>query len=144
MEQMYSCPNCGAQIAFGIPSCPNCRAPLNWPSQPEAQPPPGYQQQQRQGQGTKMRKIIGWTVTIIGGFYPVLLVSIALDGCITGDGLPPINWLLLGISIVLVGIGGSLIGDLPDVKGSKGVCSKCGAQNKPDYRFCGSCGAKLS
>jgi len=45
MQQMYSCPKCGAQVVFGTPACPNCRTPLNWPSQPQAQPPPGYQQQ---------------------------------------------------------------------------------------------------
>lgn len=66
-----------------------------------------------------MRKIIGWAATIIGGFYIALLGAIALDGCITGEGLPTINWLLLGISIVLVGIGTGLRGGNQDVKGSQ-------------------------
>jgi predicted amidophosphoribosyltransferase len=23
------------------------------------------------------------------------------------------------------------------------ICSKCGSQNQPDYKFCGNCGMKL-
>ena len=142
MQQMYSYPNCGAQVAFGVRFCTGCGTTLNWPTQQQTQPPP-VSQQQRRGQGTKMRKIIGWAVTIIGGFYIALLGAFALDCCITGE-FPPVNWLLLSISIVLVGIGTVLRGGNQDGKGSQGVCSKCGAQNKPGLRFCGSCGAKLS
>jgi len=49
MQQMYSCPTCGAQIVFGTPSCPNCRTPLNWPSQQQIQTTPVYEQQRQPG-----------------------------------------------------------------------------------------------
>lgn len=29
-QQMYQCPYCGAQIAYGVTSCPNCRNFINW------------------------------------------------------------------------------------------------------------------
>ena len=56
MKQMYQCPQCGAQVAFGTPSCPNCRIQLNWPTQqqpppPQYQQPSQYQQPQQPGGG---------------------------------------------------------------------------------------------
>jgi len=45
--QMYQCPRCGAQVAFGTRFCGNCRTQLNWPTQ-QQQPPPQYQQQYQQ------------------------------------------------------------------------------------------------
>ncbi|TSA58194.1 zinc ribbon domain-containing protein [bacterium] len=59
MEQMYSCPGCGAQVAFGVRFCTNCGTTLNWPTQQQTQPPPVYQQQQRRGQGYKMMEKAG-------------------------------------------------------------------------------------
>lgn len=40
MQQMYSCPNCRAQVAYGQTYCANCNTVLNWPSSPT---PPQYQ-----------------------------------------------------------------------------------------------------
>jgi hypothetical protein len=55
--QMYQCPRCGAQVAFGVRFCGNCQTPLNWPTQQQPQPPqqpyqqtPQYQQQPPQYQ----------------------------------------------------------------------------------------------
>jgi len=45
MQQMYSCPNCGAQVAFGVKFCTGCGTPLNWPAQQQTQPLPSNQQQ---------------------------------------------------------------------------------------------------
>jgi len=44
MQQRYSCPNCGAQVALGVKFCPNCGTSLNWPTQQQTQPPPVYRQ----------------------------------------------------------------------------------------------------
>jgi hypothetical protein len=41
MQQMYYCPNCSAQVAWGQPYCTNCNAVLTWPS---AQTQGQYQQ----------------------------------------------------------------------------------------------------
>ncbi len=51
MQQMYSCPNCGTQVAFGVKFCPNCGTPLNWPTQQGIQPPARYEQQEAGGWG---------------------------------------------------------------------------------------------
>jgi hypothetical protein len=32
MQQMYSCPNCRAPVAYGQPYCTNCNAVLTWPT----------------------------------------------------------------------------------------------------------------
>lgn len=48
MQQMYSCPNCGAPVAFRVKSCGNCGTELNWLNQRQMQPPLSYQQQQTQ------------------------------------------------------------------------------------------------
>ena len=40
MQQMYSCPNCKAPVAYGQTSCANCNTVFNWPSSPT---PPQYQ-----------------------------------------------------------------------------------------------------
>jgi len=40
MQQVYSCPNCRAQVAYGQTYCANCNTVLNWPSSPT---PPQYQ-----------------------------------------------------------------------------------------------------
>lgn len=34
MQQMYSCPNCGAQVTYGQPDCHNCGMSFNWPTAP--------------------------------------------------------------------------------------------------------------
>ncbi|MBM3142970.1 MAG: zinc ribbon domain-containing protein [Chloroflexi bacterium] len=49
MQQWYQCPRCGAPVAFGARFCGNCGTQLNWPAQQQTQPPPVYQEQQRQG-----------------------------------------------------------------------------------------------
>ena len=49
MQQMYSCPNCGGQVVFGVKFCPNCGTSLNWPTQQTMQPPPVYQEQKYSG-----------------------------------------------------------------------------------------------
>jgi hypothetical protein len=50
MQQMYSCPNCRAPVAFGQAACANCKMVFNWPpspTQPQNQSPqsqyPGQQ-----------------------------------------------------------------------------------------------------
>jgi len=45
VQQSYQCPNCGAQVAFGVRFCTGCGTPLNWPTQQQMQPPPVHQQQ---------------------------------------------------------------------------------------------------
>lgn len=75
MQQKYSCPKCGAQIAFGVKFCTSCGIPLNWPTQQKMQPPPDYQQEQY-GYGQERPKqkstnpwLIGFiTVIVIGAF----------------------------------------------------------------------------
>ena len=39
MQQMYSCPNCGSPVAFGVRFCTGCGTPLNWPTQQPPLPP---------------------------------------------------------------------------------------------------------
>lgn len=48
MEQMYGCPNCRAQIAYGQSICGYCGVTLDWGAQPA--PPPSSNQQQTWGQ----------------------------------------------------------------------------------------------
>jgi len=54
MQQMYYCPNCRAQVAYGQPYCANCNTVLNWPSAPTQSQyqssPDQYQQQWNQQQ----------------------------------------------------------------------------------------------
>jgi hypothetical protein len=38
MQQGYQCPNCGAQIAFGVRFCGNCGIELSWPTQQTSKP----------------------------------------------------------------------------------------------------------
>lgn len=45
MQQRYQCPNCGSPVPFGSRFCASCGTPLNWPVQPQMQPPPVYEQQ---------------------------------------------------------------------------------------------------
>jgi hypothetical protein len=46
MQQQYQCPNCGAQVAFGVRFCGKCGTQLTWPTQQQVQPPSVHQQQQ--------------------------------------------------------------------------------------------------
>ena len=32
MQQIYSCPSCGAPVAFGVEFRPNCGMPFDWPT----------------------------------------------------------------------------------------------------------------
>jgi hypothetical protein len=48
MQQWYQCPRCSAAVAFGTRFCGNCGLQLNWPTQPQYQPPLQYQQQHQQ------------------------------------------------------------------------------------------------
>jgi hypothetical protein len=55
MQQMYYCPNCRAQVAWGQPYCTNCNAVLTWPTgQAQAQ----YQQNSNQQQWNQQQQ--GW------------------------------------------------------------------------------------
>jgi len=59
----------------------------------------------------------------------------------TGSTYPPlfiIATLQFGLGVVFAGAA-----MVRRVK-KPGICRKCGTENKPGYRFCGSCGAKLS
>ena len=53
MQQMYSCPNCQAPVAYGQPSCSNCNMVFNWPSAPAdtGSPDQGQPQNSANGQG---------------------------------------------------------------------------------------------
>jgi hypothetical protein len=54
MQQMYYCPNCRAQVAWGQPYCTNCNAILTWPTgqaQGQYQQNTGQQQWDQQQQG---------------------------------------------------------------------------------------------
>jgi len=52
MQQMYSCPNCNAPVAYGQPYCENCKTVFNWQvSQTQGQyqsSPDQYPNQQQQ------------------------------------------------------------------------------------------------
>lgn len=69
---MYSCPNCNAPVAFGVRFCTNCGTPLNWPSQPQMQRPPAYQQQPQQWQHgygeqrPERKKTSPWLIGFLG------------------------------------------------------------------------------
>ena len=43
MQQMYSCPGCGAPVAYGQPQCSNCQTVFDWQGQDQYQHP-GQQQ----------------------------------------------------------------------------------------------------
>jgi hypothetical protein len=79
LQQWYKCPNCGAQVAFGVNFCGNCRTQLNWQTQQQTQPPPIYQQQQQRdyGYGGERPKLGPATVvgTIWKNYYEILQVS---------------------------------------------------------------------
>lgn len=89
MQQTYSCPNCGAQVAFGARFCTSCGTPLNWPTQQQTQPPPVYQQPQQPIHGYRQerpeqKKTSPWLmgclasvgiVVVIGGLILAYLFS---------------------------------------------------------------------
>ncbi len=59
----------------------------------------------------------------------------------TGSTYPP----LFVIAVLQFGLGVVFAGAAIARRVKKlSVCPECGAQNKPGYRFCGSCGAKVS
>ena len=64
---MYSCPICGAPVAFGVRFCDNCGTPLNWQTQQQSQPPPVHRQPQQQSSS--------WLVVSIALAAIVLLVG---------------------------------------------------------------------
>jgi tetratricopeptide (TPR) repeat protein len=51
MSQRFSCPNCGAPVAFGARFCGNCGTQLNWPAQGQVQPPSKSEQIRINGTG---------------------------------------------------------------------------------------------
>ena len=65
MQQWYTCPRCGAQVAFGARFCSNCQTPLNWPTQQQP-PPPQYQQQYQQAEPPKKKKTNVWLMGCLG------------------------------------------------------------------------------
>ena len=55
MQQMYSCPNCNAPVAYGQPYCQNCRTVFNWqapPAQGQYQSSAEQDRQQQQWQSS--------------------------------------------------------------------------------------------
>lgn len=93
MQQMYSCPNCRAQVTFGTPSCPNCGQPFSWPAQPQQQPPPVYQQpyeqQYRQGGGQpEQKKKSPWLIGCLGLIVLGVLIGIIM-AVVSGSGEQP-------------------------------------------------------
>lgn len=86
MQQWYQCPNCGAQVAFGVRFCDNCGTPLNWPTQQQTQLPSSYQQQQKQWnygygqQRPKQKKTNGWLVVFFAFIAIVVLAGGAAFG----------------------------------------------------------------
>ncbi|MBL7062486.1 MAG: zinc ribbon domain-containing protein [Dehalococcoidia bacterium] len=97
MQQMYQCPNCGAQVAFDTPSCPNCRTQLNWPTQQQSppqyqqqyQPPPQYQQQYQQPQQPPKKQGMSNAVKgalVLFVIFIAIVASCAM--CLMGDSKP--------------------------------------------------------
>ena len=83
MQSQYQCPNCGDQVAFGVKFCGNCGTQLNWPTQPQYQPPPQYQQQyQQSGQAAQYqqaepskKKTNMWLVGFLAFIGIVILIA---------------------------------------------------------------------
>ena len=78
MQQMYSCPNCGAQIAFGVRFCGNCGTAVSWPEQQPGRSPRGrgVQQQVTRDQLTPERgklSISPWAKLVGGAFIGAVL-----------------------------------------------------------------------
>lgn len=77
MQQMYQCPKCGGQIAFGTLSCPKCGQSFSWPVQPQAQPP-HQQKPPKQPMSNMVKGILGSLVIFL-----VIVGSCAM--CLSGD-----------------------------------------------------------
>ena len=98
MQQQYQCPNCGAQVAFGVRSCGACGMQLNW--QQQTPPPPVYQQPvnnqqqvppyyqqhpsyplQQQYRMNWLQRHLNWTTFLITVFiYLVLTFVVVVNG----------------------------------------------------------------
>ena len=82
MQQMYSCPNCGAPVAFGARFCTGCGTALNWPTEQQVEPPPAYQQQQQQShygygqQAPEQKK----TSRLLVAFIAVIVIGALVGG----------------------------------------------------------------
>ncbi len=51
MQQLFNCPNCGAQIVYGVSNCYNCGTPFSWDQvSPPAPPADNYYQDPNQQQ----------------------------------------------------------------------------------------------
>lgn len=94
MQQMYSCPNCGAQVAFGVKFCPNCGTQFSWSTEQQMQPPPMYQQKQQHydmGVGPRQKGTSPW----IMAFIAIVAVGVLVGGAIIAlggfsEGTPPL------------------------------------------------------
>jgi len=83
MQQMYSCPNCRAPVAYGQPQCTNCKMVFNWQvpqSQGQDQPQdsddePGLLQRIRSHRGTIVK--ISIALLIVAS---LIVAGIALQG----------------------------------------------------------------
>jgi hypothetical protein len=72
MQQQYQCPNCGAQVAFGVNFCGNCRTQLNWPAQQQMQSTSTYQQQQPE----QKRRRSPWLIVCFAAIGIVVLIGL--------------------------------------------------------------------
>ena len=83
MQQMYSCPNCRAPVAYGQPQCQNCKMVFNWQvpqSQEQEQAPdgddePGLLQRIKDHKGTIAKISIGLVVLAV-----LIVAGIAVQG----------------------------------------------------------------
>jgi len=114
MQQMYSCPNCGAPVAFGVRFCTNCGTPLNWPSQPQAQPPPAHQESPsyQEQPATQRKRTSGWAkfgraLVILGILCLIACPIIALIG--SSDGFEAYEISLI-IRAAVLGFGNIVVG----------------------------------
>jgi len=80
---MYSCPNCGAQVGFGVRFCGNCGTQLNWPTQQQMQPPlPCQQQIQQPVHINWFKRHLNWTYFLgllaIYAAFGLILLTLAI------------------------------------------------------------------
>lgn len=127
MQQMYSCPNCRAPVAYGQPQCQNCNMVFNWQvpqSQGQDQPPdgdnePGLLQRIKDHKGTIAKISIGLVVLaalIFGGIAaqgeiskwlapPVVKAFDASSTTITSGQEATLQWDVTGASSVSISPG---------------------------------------
>jgi len=80
MQQMYSCPNCQAPVAYGQPSCSSCNMVFNWPSAPADTGSPHHDQPQNSDDGPGLLQWINDNRAIIVKISVSLVIVAVLIG----------------------------------------------------------------